>query len=341
MRSLYVICQSPGKGKGVFATRDIKAGTIILKDRPLLKINKHPDQINEAEVLQALHQLPSEDQSKFFTLHEGNRPYKSRAFRIYKANVFGQVYSTCVFFPISFLNHSCVPNAELESQSGQECLYATKPIARGEEIYITYNSAHVGMTHAQRAGVLGRYYGFRCTCAACTQPPEERLLSDARRKLLLVLRHGLEGFYAPDLRMIDGVATMDEIAVESPEVIRGARPRPLSKPLSHKRRTAFLILCAGLFEAEGLLGAELAALYKKAAFELLNQMDGDCYTIILPAARNVVNWMTRALHVMQASRGSHSMPMKDLLETWKCMQDGDQLFGAMGFVSIRQDTSPI
>ena len=86
---LYEVKTSPSKGNGVFATRAISAGTIVMKDKVAITIKKDPPTIQPVDVDKAVSALHTADQERFFALHEGSRPYSSRAFRIYKANAFG------------------------------------------------------------------------------------------------------------------------------------------------------------------------------------------------------------------------------------------------------------
>lgn len=131
---------APGKGEGMFATKNIPAGTTILKDRAVMHLQQLPGrQLTAQQIQEALSYLSEKDQKKFFQLHEGSRALETKIQRIYKANAFGDRSAAQVLcLDISKLNHSCVPNAEqCEGADDKErLLVALKDIKKGEEIYI-------------------------------------------------------------------------------------------------------------------------------------------------------------------------------------------------------------
>ena len=156
MSPVYTIRASPGKGKGIFAKRAIHAGTTIFVDKVLLHL---PDTCitREALVETAFSKLSFEDQNRFLELHEGHRPYKSKVFRIFKANAFGDKDVSRVYDRISRLNHSCVPNAVMVPDSTDPTvasIIALVPISKGKEITISYSSLYNFATKAQRAGPM-------------------------------------------------------------------------------------------------------------------------------------------------------------------------------------------
>lgn len=128
MSKLYAIKTSPGKGRGVFATKAIAAGTQIMKDRVALRVQKHGPSVREADVLKRFNLLNKADQERFLGLHEGKRQYNLKArysgsgrVRLLQtthrrvltpraANVFGGDGSTTLYFEVSLINHACVPN---------------------------------------------------------------------------------------------------------------------------------------------------------------------------------------------------------------------------------------
>lgn len=60
-----------------------------------------------------------------------------------------------LYFEVSLINHACVPNAEVyPEQGGYADVVALKPIATGEEIYITYNPMFDSLSKAHRGNTL-------------------------------------------------------------------------------------------------------------------------------------------------------------------------------------------
>ncbi|XP_060189067.1 histone-lysine N-methyltransferase ATXR2 isoform X1 [Lycium barbarum] len=87
----------------------------------------------------------------------------------------GDDYSICcegtAFFPLqSCMNHSCRPNAKAfkreEDRDGQATIIALRPIAKGEEITISYIDED--LPFEERQASLADY-GFRCGCSKCLE----------------------------------------------------------------------------------------------------------------------------------------------------------------------------
>lgn len=80
---LYAIKPSPGKGRGIFATKAIPAGTNVMKDRIALQVQKAGPSVREEDVLKGFEKLSPADQQRFLELHDGHRQY-NKIFRIWK-----------------------------------------------------------------------------------------------------------------------------------------------------------------------------------------------------------------------------------------------------------------
>lgn len=61
MTGSYAVRDSPGKGRGVFATKVITPGTTIMSDQAIIKINKVPPSITAPDVADALQKLNKAD----------------------------------------------------------------------------------------------------------------------------------------------------------------------------------------------------------------------------------------------------------------------------------------
>lgn len=73
----YEIKPSLGKDEGVFATKDLTPGTLIMRDKETMRTSADRD------ILQAFRDLDSGDQAAFMQLHEGRDSYEHRIERIY------------------------------------------------------------------------------------------------------------------------------------------------------------------------------------------------------------------------------------------------------------------
>lgn len=143
---LYSVRASDGKGEGVFASKDIPSGTVIMRDQKTMTLERPfpTGQFIAQQVQRAFSQLLERDQKKFLHLHEGSRTFKSKLLRIYKANAFGEVNGNrdigYLYLEVSKLNHLCVPNAEILESEGADgnaaSVVAVRKIEKGHEVLI-------------------------------------------------------------------------------------------------------------------------------------------------------------------------------------------------------------
>jgi SET domain-containing protein len=150
--SLYTVRASPGKGEGVFATKDISPGTIIMKDKRIMVLHRRDfQQLDPSQVHRAFDSLLQTELERFMKLHEGQRALPTKLMRIYKANAWGEDTKTgarsFLFLDISKFNHSCVPDAEVEedSEKGSAVVVALRKIRKGEEVLICKSCTHRGV----------------------------------------------------------------------------------------------------------------------------------------------------------------------------------------------------
>ncbi|KAF7289257.1 Aldehyde dehydrogenase [Mycena indigotica] len=202
---------SPGKGLGLFSTRPIKQGDIILWERPLLiapagvPTKKLPPDCSEAQRAQhnlneyeryiaiAVNRMTEDRRVAFMGLHNCHQKDGSGPFTgIIRTNGVGlsglqpwvedakmSNYSATLEH-ISRLNHSCSSNTQprFDRATFAYKLYAVRDIAEGEELTFHYLDVLVNKT--KRAEIL-RPYAVVCTCTACTENPTA---SDKRRSAI-------------------------------------------------------------------------------------------------------------------------------------------------------------
>lgn len=211
---LHCVASARDKGLGVFATRDIKEGELILAERAILMVPANvpsagvylPGHFTIEELLQERMNLWEKKLQSFVdrmlperraTLmalansnkHDGSGPILGRI----RTNGFGGNSQwtwrgdgepsgryTLVYDQISRLNHSCRPNAAYTfyDASFSMGVHAVRDIAAGEEILISY----VLLCHPyeERKAQLAPY-GIDCKCDACVG----HIISDARRARIL------------------------------------------------------------------------------------------------------------------------------------------------------------
>ena len=194
----YTIKSSPGKGLGMFTTKDIAKGTRILAEKPFFSLTEEAvvsesDPYAPNDVSKAFDRLPASEKLKYLGLHCPERPDCSLILSIYEANCFEMGSGTCICLDASRINHSCMPNAYYSWNSSIErvTLHAVKDIAEGEEITISYCSAY--HTLEERKHELEPYV-FTCRCPACQTDTDFGIGSQVRRQQMLNLNEEIADY---------------------------------------------------------------------------------------------------------------------------------------------------
>lgn len=204
---------TPGKGWGLFATRDIQRGSLIMKERALFVIQKASENITEQVISNAVKKL-GDPQKHILACLSGNKPRKLsnglmssgplKLARIWGENCFSletgveqRLFGNYIeekrwgLFPChSRFNHSCQENAfvpESQSEPGvgrnSTSSFAVRDIAAGEEITIGYQNGFHSHTMDERRRLLT----FECRCTVCDRASKDRnfrQVSDMRRRLM-------------------------------------------------------------------------------------------------------------------------------------------------------------
>lgn len=83
---------------------------------------------------------------------------------------FPPVKQTAFFCSIARVNHSCVPNMEVECTStrpgGQMLLKLVRDVQQGEELCVSYLK-NLPLTHRHLRRQRLEEFGFECNCAYC------------------------------------------------------------------------------------------------------------------------------------------------------------------------------
>ncbi|KAJ7169132.1 hypothetical protein C8R43DRAFT_982422 [Mycena crocata] len=203
--SAFRVAATKNMGMGLFSTRALKMGDLILTERPLLVCARGvgvavPPSFTSAQYFQhslnelersyevSLSRMSAKKQKAFMALanchtEDGSGPIvgivRTNAVGIegLSPDIEGELgdYSS-VCEHISRLNHSCSPNTQphFDKASFSHRLYAVRDIAAGEEL--TFQYTDVSCAAAERNTAL-KPYAFTCTCASCM----DASASDARR----------------------------------------------------------------------------------------------------------------------------------------------------------------
>jgi hypothetical protein len=178
----FLVKAVPGKGLGMFATKNIKAGTKFFKERPLIA------SIGEwLRVEASCASLDSETAEKYLwplmsRCHCGQNPCRETpVMRLWDTNQFeipreiqdiSTAYSTeeksisCVYAVASYINHACNSNSSYGFTKDLDIVFfAQRNISRGEEITHSYGAVF-GPVQFRRE-VLLTFHHFHCKCTAC------------------------------------------------------------------------------------------------------------------------------------------------------------------------------
>ncbi|KAK3823226.1 MAG: hypothetical protein J3Q66DRAFT_397689 [Benniella sp.] len=170
---LTTILDTPDKGKGMFATKSIERGTLILSETPLLYIGDSTPVMNRL----AVSSLNSGERGLFHSLYNAfSKESADKDGGIIQTNAIplkpgAQEYA--VYRNISRINHSCVPNAShtWDPKSKKGSIYAIKDIPAGKEILLNYIELRTML--ADRERVLQHLFQFTCHCELCTAQSKE------------------------------------------------------------------------------------------------------------------------------------------------------------------------
>ena len=198
LKRLYTIKESPGKGLGMFATKDIRKGTRILTEKQFFSLTKRSvvslsDPQTPNDIPRAFDCLSATEKRKYLSLHCPKMPDCSRVFSIYEANCYEMGAGTCICLDASRINHSCIPNAHYSWNSSieRETVHAVKDILKGEEITISYCPAI--RTLEERKRDLEPYV-FTCSCPACQTETDFGINSQIRRQQMRIRDHQIKNY---------------------------------------------------------------------------------------------------------------------------------------------------
>eukprot|EP00092_Neocalanus_flemingeri_P070646 GFUD01086735.1.p1 GENE.GFUD01086735.1~~GFUD01086735.1.p1 ORF type:complete len:354 (-),score=82.93 GFUD01086735.1:105-1166(-) len=189
------------KGSGMIATRKLYPGDIILAEKPVFIV---PDAIfmdvekceeflgreinkcnsEERELILDLTDCRDRDPTDYFDPN----PYCG----FFYTNAMHFEGDACLCPIMARANHSCRPNSEFITRAdiGTQHLMANYIINPGEEITINYMAmADEGAdTKETRQAYLREWYGFQCTCRACTYQDNDLEEDEALREAIKELQ---------------------------------------------------------------------------------------------------------------------------------------------------------
>ncbi|GAA5866344.1 hypothetical protein JCM1840_004091 [Sporobolomyces johnsonii] len=193
----FYLASSPGRQIGLFASRTLRRGELILSESPLLTVSYR------SAISSAVAALPSDAQSAFYALSNAYKDEEPEP-GIFDTNGFSLSSASSSsppsfgIFPLtSRLNHSCVPNvkASYDPLSRRMRTHVLRTIDPGEELFTAYLGRRdlYGLESCRRRERLKKGWNFDCRCEVCaaTATADEGAqmeASDRRRRRLGELR---------------------------------------------------------------------------------------------------------------------------------------------------------
>ena len=202
----YQVVKIEGKGFGCVATKDIKRGTLILREKAQIFDKETAEKLTPngiKSVVKSFKQMSKNNQDEFLKLHNKfldqdlskfkfvQTQYRSIVCQMYesgheqekilailcilKTNAFDHDHGVGVGIHASRFNHSCFPNLMISmARSGEIFVRTIKKIKAGEEITISYNKEMCIMKIRQtRQKYLKETFNFICACNCCKDGRED------------------------------------------------------------------------------------------------------------------------------------------------------------------------
>lgn len=199
--TLYKETKIPSKGAALIANAPITAGALILAEAPLFTVptaiitgNTDVDAVKSYNTLiqVELIKLPLPKRAALLRLHNAHPdPLVSPFLGIVSTNAFGlgePGYSdeSGIFAIASRFNHSCSPNVDFvwRASSGKSEFRATRDIAEGEELLVSYLGGQIDLERDARKAVLKDRYHFDCACSSCSLTGVDLTADNAKRRVL-------------------------------------------------------------------------------------------------------------------------------------------------------------
>ena len=196
----FVVKEVEGKGRGMFATRDIAQTSIIFLDEPVLEVEDGiDDSESEERLFKDYNKLPESTQKAILNLHDNyGEDFPSvpeKLWRIVRTSSIRRRYPGMPTLPtfntlhirVSSINHSCKPNVAWVAQiSGKASVKALAPIKAGDELTSNYTfrpfveRGEYGLCREERRLLIKERHKFDCLCNVCSKddPEDDKLRNE-------------------------------------------------------------------------------------------------------------------------------------------------------------------
>lgn len=187
---MFEVVDLPKRGKGMVATRYIKQGELILREKPLFVVPHHVTSSPSALISRLLDQASPSGREAFLNLSYVNFPEHLNpdnhpdevALAIFETNAVAAGNDVGIFPRMARLNHGCSSAFNVvyswREREGGIVVHALKSIPKGEELLTTYTNTK--RPRDERRAFLAERYGFQCGCRVCSLPDAQSAASDRR-----------------------------------------------------------------------------------------------------------------------------------------------------------------
>ena len=208
----YKVCNVPGKGVGVVASRDLSSGTLIIVEHPLLVLDPPTDrktllktlgcdwckvdmrappdlvraQIQRLILEKTVKRMKEDEREELMVLTDKSATNSNNKspWGVFLTNALpmGSYRVLGIYPTVARINHSCKPNAHhfFNEEDKTEEVWVMEPIKAGEEITISYIRTFCSKNFRQE--LLQEKFGFLCACSVCSLTGET-LQEDDRLRL--------------------------------------------------------------------------------------------------------------------------------------------------------------
>eukprot|EP00092_Neocalanus_flemingeri_P029853 GFUD01032411.1.p1 GENE.GFUD01032411.1~~GFUD01032411.1.p1 ORF type:complete len:327 (+),score=98.82 GFUD01032411.1:116-1096(+) len=198
--------QMEDKGRGMIATRDIKEGQVVMRDKTIVTA-KHDvsDPDNWDSLAEMVSRLPDTVRERYLALQPRlglGLGEEQLAVRIFLNNAIALgaagLDSRLGIFPrLSLINHACSPNAKWSMVKGRmnvKVVMAITSIVKGEEVTCSYFGDQEEMAFASK---LSREqflssWSFVCSCNVCSLEGERLEENERKRNELRKISENIE-----------------------------------------------------------------------------------------------------------------------------------------------------
>lgn len=209
----FTVGSVDGKGRGMFATRNLAPGSVVLVEKPVLSVDvKKKNDKKQQKILQDFKKLPEDVQTEVLKLHDPEESSStstpalllSKLLRIMNYNSVNtnnfvlKTNMQTLYLKNSLFNHSCKPNCcwVPDEKSDILTVRALVPVRKGQELTVNYffclqedRGQHCLMKEERQAKIM-KSFNFLCLCNTCNKNDDD----DLRREYIEIDKQVEAGF---------------------------------------------------------------------------------------------------------------------------------------------------